>query len=126
LLTVNALVAADAVLIPTQPPAADLRGLRLFLETLEKIRAELNPDLETLGILVTFYDNRLNHHKEAVEAMNSAGLNVLPVMVGRSVRVAEAAAHGQPVTTHEPRNPQAEAYRELARTVTKWQNGKRT
>jgi len=125
LLTVNALSAADAVLIPTQPQVVDLRGLRLFLDTLEQVRNGLNPGLETLGILVTFFDARLLHHRGAVETMEAAGLPLLPVRIGRSVRVAEAATGGEVVTTYAPGNPQAEAYRQLAEVVDKWLNGHR-
>ena len=126
LLTVNALTAADAVLIPTQPQVVDLRGLRLFLDTLDNIRQELNPELETLGILPTFYDRRLVHHREAVEAMEQAGLPLMPVNIGRSVRVAEAAASGETVVTYEPKNPQAQAYRDLAEEIDQWLNEKQT
>ena len=120
LLTVNALTAADAVLIPTQPQAVDLRGLRLFLSTLDNIRQELNPELQTLGILPTFFDSRLTHHKEAIGAMERAGLPLMGVRIGRSVRVAEAAANGETVVTFEPKNPQAQAYRELAEEINQW------
>ena len=120
LLTVNALTAADAVLIPTQPQAVDLRGLRLFLDTLDNIRQELNPELQTLGILPTFFDRRLTHHKEAIAAMERASLPVMSVRIGRSVRVAEAAASGETVVTFEPKNPQALAYRELAEEINQW------
>ncbi len=120
LLTVGALTASDAVLIPTQPQAADLRGLQLFLDTLETIQAELNPGLKVLGVLVTFYDRRLNHHRQAIEAMRAGGLPLLPVMVGRSVRVAEAAGAGESVLSFAPTNPQAGAYGELAKVVRTW------
>ena len=126
LLTVNALTAADAVLVPTQPQVVDLRGLRLFLDTLDNIRQELNPELETLGILPTFYDRRLIHHREAVKAMEGAGLPVMSVKIGRSVRVAEAAASGETVVTYEPKNPQAQAYRELAEEIDRWLKNKLT
>lgn len=126
LLTLNALTAAEAVLIPTQPQVVDLRGLRLFLDTLKNIQAELNPELEILGILVTFYDRRLTHHQAAMEAMRDAGLPLLPVMIGRSIRVAEAAAHSETVVTYEPRNPQAEAYRELGEVVQRWLDARPT
>jgi len=125
LLTVNALTAADAVLIPTQPQAVDLRGLSLFLETLQNIRQELNPELETLGILPTFFDRRLTHHRDAIEAMERAELPVMQVKIGRSVRVAEAAANGETVVTFDPKNPQAQAYRELAEAINQWLNDKR-
>lgn len=117
LLTVNALTAADSVLIPTQPQAADLRGLALFLQSLERIKAELNPGLKVLGILLTFYDSRLNHHAEALAAMQGAGLPVLHTTIGRSVKVAEAMGTGQSVITYEPGNKQSEAYQELVREL---------
>lgn len=124
LLTVAALTAADACIIPTQPQAADLRGLALFLATIEQIRSELNPGLQVLGVLVTFFDGRLNHHKAAIETMQAAGVQLLPVMIGRSVRVAEAAGVGESVVTYEPGNPQAGNYRQLAEVVREWQKSK--
>jgi len=69
LLTVNALAAANGVLVPTQPQAADLRGLRLFLDTVGQVQEALNPGLELVGVLVTFYDGRLLHHQEALQVM---------------------------------------------------------
>jgi chromosome partitioning protein len=120
LLTANGLIAADAVLIPCQPSVLDLRGVRLLLHSLEIIRDDLNPTLELLGILITFYDQRITHHREAVEAIRQADLPVLPVMIGRSVRVAEAAGVGIPITVYEPSNPQAQTYRELADIVDEW------
>ncbi|MCJ7531711.1 MAG: ParA family protein, partial [Anaerolineales bacterium] len=113
LLTVISLVAADAVLTPTQPQVVDLHGLSLFLETLERIKLELNPELVHLGVLVTFFDNRLIHNEVAIKAMENADLPLLPVKIGRSIRVAEAAAAGEPVTVWDPNNPQAENYRKM-------------
>lgn len=124
MLTINALTAANGVLLPTQPQAIDLRGMKLFLETLEQVREELNPDIETIGVLVTFFDRRLLHHQDALSAMEGAGLPVLPVLIGRSVRIAEAAHEGESVLTYAPENPQANAYQELAKEVMKWlENG---
>lgn len=120
LLTTNGLAAADAVLIPCQPSILDLRGVRLVLDSLEMVRAELNPALHLLGILVTFYDARMTYHREAVETIKRAGLPVLPVKIGRSVRVSEAAGAGMPLTEYEPNNPQTQAYRELAQEIEKW------
>jgi len=120
LLTVNALTAAQAVLVPTGAGIQDLRGLRLFLSTLEQVREALNPDLQTLGIVVTFYDARLTHHREALTVLQGSGLPLLPVTIGRSVRVQEAAAGGQSVVSYAPENPQAAAYRELAKVVDAW------
>lgn len=117
ILTINALTAADSVLIPTQPQAADLRGLALFMQSLDRIKAELNPALDVLGVVVTFYDSRLNHHQEALAAMQSAGLPVLNTTIGRSVRVAEAMGAGESVITYEPGNKQSAAYIELAKEI---------
>jgi chromosome partitioning protein len=124
LLTVAALAASDAVLIPTQPQVVDLRSVRLFLDSIEKIKSNLNPALETLGILVTFYDNRYTHHRQALEAMRGAGLPVLPVMIGRSVRVAEAAGLGQSLLDYDSHNPQAENYQQLGKVILEWQRSK--
>ncbi|MCI0649939.1 MAG: ParA family protein [Chloroflexi bacterium] len=120
LLTVNALRAATAVIIPTQPQISDLRGLKLFLDTIVQIRQEINPRLEILGILVTFLDSRLIHHQDALATMRGQGLPVFEVRIGRSVRVAEAAAAGESIVIYDPSNPQAENYRQLAKEIEKW------
>jgi chromosome partitioning protein len=119
LLTVNALNAADGVLIPTQPAAADLRGLKMFLGTLEDMR-ELNPALELIGILPTFYDGRLNHHTAAVETLIDAGLSVLAARIGRSVRVQEAAGHAESITDYAPENKRAKEYNQLSEEILEW------
>jgi len=120
LLTINALSASHAVLVPSQPSAVDLRGARLFLNTLEDIQNELNPSLELLGILLTFYDPRISHHVKAKEQLEKAGLPVLPVLIGRSVRVVEAASAGVSVIEYEPNNPQSKNYRELSEIIKSW------
>ncbi len=125
LLVVNALTAAQGVLIPSAPEALALRGLRLFLTSLDQVKEALNPELETIGVLATFYDGRLNHHKEALAAMQAGGLPLLPVTVGRSVRVTEAAGLGESILTYEPKNPQAQAYRELGKVIKAWLKGER-
>lgn len=119
-LVVNALAASQAVLIPTQPMPVDVAGVKLFIKTVSEIKESLNPGLSILGILLTFYDDRLNTHKAGLEAMNSAGWPVLPVMVGRSVRVGESAALGESIMTFEPGNPQAAAYEELGGLIELW------
>jgi chromosome partitioning protein len=120
LLSVGGLVASDAILTPTQPQAVDLRGLSLFLDTLERIKSDLNLHIDLIGILMTFYDDRLLHHKLAVEVLKKSGLKLLPVQIGRSIRVAEAAAAGEPVLTWEPNNPQLEKYRMVAKIIFEW------
>ena len=73
-----------------------------------------------MGILLTFFDGRLNTHKAGVEAMDKAGWAVLPVRIGRSVRVGESAALGESIITFEPGNPQAAAYTELGELIEIW------
>ena len=122
LLTVNALNAADGVIIPTQPAAADLRGLRMFFSTLDDM-SELNPALEVIGILPTFYDGRLNHHNAAIETMSGAGLPMLSSRIGRSVKVQEAAGHAESITDYDPQNKRAKEYQVLAEEINQqWLN----
>ena len=124
LLTVNALTAARGVIVPTQPQAVDLRGLALFMDTVKQIKAELNPALEAIGILPTFFDGRLNHHNQALEAMRAAGLPVMKVFIKRSVRIAEAAGLSQSLAEYAPGNEQNESYKRLAEAVTRWLKSK--
>lgn len=97
LLTVNALAAADALLIPTQAEAAAVRAVALFLDFVHEVRADINPGLQVLGILPTFYDPRTRHHRAGLQALEGLGVPVLAVRIGRSVRVAEAALSGASV-----------------------------
>ena len=120
LLTVNALVAADWVLIPTAPMAADLAGVRLFLDTIGQIREALNPDLQLLGIALTFWDARLRHSQQALGVLQAAGLPMFETRIGRTVRIAEAMGLGESVLTYAPRNRQSGAYRDLAGEVLQW------
>jgi chromosome partitioning protein len=120
LLTAATLTAAQGILIPTQAQGVDLRALRLFLASVTLVQKALNPDLAIVGIVVTMYDARLGHHRDALAMLESSGLPLLRVRIGRSVKVAEAATAGQTVLTYEPRNPQAQAYRELAEVIDRW------
>ena len=125
LLTVNALNAADGVLIPTIPEIQALRGLALFWQSLQTVREALNPELHVIGIVPTFYDGRLIHHREALEALQAGGLPVLDVAIGRSVRVAESAAIGESVITYDPSNKRSGELRELGEVIQRWLNGER-
>jgi chromosome partitioning protein len=120
LLTVNALRAATAVIIATQPQISDLRGLALFLDTIDQVKQQINPQLKIAGILVTFADGRLIHHQDAIETMKGRGLPLFQTVIGRSVRVAEAAAAGESIVTYDPDNPQATNYKLLANEVDQW------
>jgi chromosome partitioning protein len=116
-LTVNALTASARVLVPTIPDYLSLRGLLLFLDTLGLVRRRLNPGLQVLGVLPTMYDARLLHGRDVIEAMERHGIQVLPMRIARTVRVAEAMNQHRPVWEFDPGNPAALAYLELGRWV---------
>ncbi len=100
LLVINALVAAQGVVSPVVPDALGLRGLRLFLDSLEVIKRELNPGLEILGVIVTQYDRRSTLHQAALDELVEGGLPVLGV-IKKSVAVARSAGQGLPMTSGE-------------------------
>ncbi len=118
LITVNALVAANEVLIPLLPEYLPLRGMGLLLETIRKIKKKLNPNLRILGILGTMYDGRTIHSREVLAEVRSLfGERVFDVVVKKSIRFAEAPVARQPILEYAPRHPGAQAYRELAEVI---------
>jgi chromosome partitioning protein len=119
LLAVNGLVAADGVIIPAQPAPADLRGLRLFLATLTKIKT-VNRELQTIGVILTQFDGRNSIHHEALIGLESSGLPVLSPVIPRSVKVQEAAGAAIPLTEYDPKGKATAAYRELCEGLEKW------
>ena len=116
MLTINALMAARWVIIPTQPTPKDLRGLRLFLNTLDDI-APANPSLGVLGVLFTKFDPRLILHRRALETIEAASLPVFRAKIGNSVRVAESEEQCQSIFVYAPDNPRVAEYRELTTEV---------
>ena len=116
MLTLNALMAADYVLIPTQPQVVDLRGLRLFRETLALLRNGDGRPRE-LGVLLTFYDGRLHLHQRARDVLRSAGFHLFETTIGRSIRVAESPEACRSIIDYAPSNPRALEYRALAQEV---------
>jgi chromosome partitioning protein len=119
LLTVCGLVAADGVLCPTLPAAADLRGLALFNTTLRRVK-QLNPGLELIGVIITRFDARLNSHNQALLALQSAGLPVLIPVIPQGVKIQEAAGVKQLITEYDPNGKPTAAYRELTESVETW------
>lgn len=115
LLTLNALVAADFVIIPTKPQIVDLRGLRLFLQTLDDVRF-INEHLRVMGVLITFWQN-YNLHKRAQAALERLGLPLFETKIGVSVRVAEGPEISMSVVDYAPRNDRAAEYRALTAEV---------
>ena len=116
ILTVNALVAADEVIIPSACEYLALRGIALFYQTLQEVQS-INGELRVLGILPTFFDSRLVHARDVLQAMKDRGLPVFEVEVGRSVRFAEASLSGESILTYARDNPGTDAYRRLAEIV---------
>lgn len=111
-LTVNALAAADTILVPAIPQFLDLRALKFLFRTISLAQDTVNPGLTVYGILPTFYDGRLRLHEEILAAWQASGLKVLPLRVKRSVRIAEAPMGRQPVSTFS--NEHGEVYKQLA------------
>ena len=94
----------------------------LFNSSISTIQAELNPELKLAGVLVCQFDNRLSHHKEALELLRRSGLPLLQACIGRSVRAAEAMGVGQPLIHYDPKGARSEEYRQLAEEVEQWLN----
>ena len=118
LLTINALVAADGVIVPVQCEYLSLRGLVQLENTMTMIREKLNPNVEIVGILATMYDRRLLHSKEAVEILkDNFGPLVLHTKIRKTVRYAEAPVKGESVLKYDPTSEAAEMYRDLAKEV---------
>ena len=119
LLTVNALTAADGVLIPIQTEYYALEGLSQLVHTIRRIRDGLNPRLEIDGVLLTMYDGRTNLSAQvASEVRRHMNGTVYRTVVPRSVRLSEAPSHGLPIALYDPASRGAHAYRELASEVT--------
>jgi len=118
MLTLNALCAADAVVVPLQCEFYALEGLGALVETLERVRASFHPDLRILGILLTMYDARTSLSRQvAREVRQHFGDRVLRAMVPRNVRISESPSYGQPVVTYDPASQGAIAYRLAAREI---------
>jgi chromosome partitioning protein len=118
LLTVNALTAADGVLIPLECEYFSMRGVALLTDTIEKVRERLNPKLEITGILPTMYDPRTVHSREVMaRVVERFGDIVFDAVINRTVRFPETTVAGAPITVWAPRSAGAKAYRLLAREV---------
>ena len=118
LLTINALTAADTVLIPIQCEYYALEGLNQVLKTVGLVKKKLNPQLETEGVVFTMYDARTNLSLEVVESVKSnLNQNIYKTIIPRNVRLAEAPSHGMPINLYDSRSTGAESYRLLAAEV---------
>lgn len=118
LLTLNALSAADSVLVPIQCEYLALEGVSELLDTLMRIRRTLNPNLQIEGILLTMYDERTSLSKQVASDLRSFfGTQVFESVIPRNVRLAEAPSHGKPIHFYDIHSKGAEAYINLAKEV---------
>jgi chromosome partitioning protein len=115
LLTINALVAADRVLVPLQCEFYALAGLAQLIDTIERVQEALNPRLELLGIVLTMYDRRNNLCEQvAGDVRRHFGAKVYDTVIPRNIRISEAPSHGLPVLVYDRRCAGAQAYAKLA------------
>jgi chromosome partitioning protein len=118
LLTLNALVATDTVLIPMQAEYFALEGISELMDTIERIRVSLNPRLEIEGVVLTMLDERTNLAQAVMaELRNFFGDRVCATTVPRNIRLAEAPSHGKPALLYDPRSRGAESYIRLAKEI---------
>ena len=120
LLTVNALAAADGVLVPVQCEYYALEGIADLTTTIKMINARINPKLEIQGIVLTMYDSRTNFSEQvAAEIRNFFGDKVYKTVIPRNVRIAEAPSHGKPVIAYDRISRGSSAYLKLAAELVK-------
>ncbi len=120
LLTVNALAAADEIIIPIQCEYYALEGLSKLLDSIRLVNTHLNPDLEVAGVVMTMHDARTNLSKQVIEEVRKFfGDKRYSTVIPRSVRLSEAPSFGQPITVYDGRSKGAKAYEELAKEVIK-------
>ena len=118
MLTVNALTAADTVLVPIQCEYYALEGLSQLIHTIELVQDRLNPKLEIEGVVFTMYDARTNLSLQVVENVKGyLHQNIYKTIIPRNVRLAEAPSHGLPINLYDTRSAGAESYRMLAQEV---------
>jgi chromosome partitioning protein len=118
ILTVNALTAANAVLIPLQCEYYAMEGLSQLLKTISLIKKRLNPDLEREGILLTMYDRRNNlSHQVEQDIRAHFGTEVFETVIPRNVKLSEAPSHGKPVILYDINSSGATSYMEIARVL---------
>ena len=120
MLTINALAAADAALIPVQAQYLSAKGLEQLLQTVQKVRRQINPKLKIEGILLTMTDSRTNYGQQIDNLIRGAygsKIKVFDQTIPRSVRAAEISAVGKSIFQHDPKGKVAEAYRSLTKEV---------
>ena len=120
MMTINSLVAADSVIIPSQPNFLSTKGLNLLLKSIAKTRRQINPDLKIDGILFTMVDGRTNNAKEIIASLREtvgSNIRVFDTEIPRSVRAAECSLYGKSIFAHDRGGKVAQAYEALTKEV---------
>ena len=120
MMTINALVAADSVIIPCEPSYLSVKGLDLLLHSIARVRRQINPDLKIDGVLMTMVDSRTNNARDISQALREVmgiSINVFNIEIPRSVRATECPNVGESIFTHDPGGKVAEAYAVLVKEV---------
>lgn len=118
MLTVNAMTAANTVLVPIQCEYYALEGLTQLIHTINLVKKRLNPELELEGVVFTMYDSRTNLSLQVVENVkDNLKQNIYKTIIPRNIRLAEAPSHGLPINLYDPKSTGAESYRLLAEEV---------
>ena len=118
LLTINALTAADGIIIPVQCEYLALEGLTLLTHTINLVRDNLNPGLKIRGLLMTMYDTRTNLSRQVVEEVRTHFADkVFDTIIPRNVRLSEAPSHGETILSYDPQSTGGLTYRDLAREL---------
>ena len=122
MLTINALAAADEVIIPAQAHYLSLRGMEQLIRTILNVKRKINPDLEIAGILITMADMRTNYSRDIVELLRSAygeSVRIFESIIPLSIRAAETSAEGKSIYLHDPAGKVSAAYAALTQEVLK-------
>lgn len=120
MMTINALVAADSVIIPSQPNFLSTKGLDLLLHSVVKVKRSINPDLKIEGILLTMVDGRTNHAKDVIQALRTGigqNIRVFDTEIPMSVRAAESSLSGESIFSYDRNGKVANAYKNLVKEV---------
>ena len=120
MMTINALVAADSVITPSQPSFLSTKGLNLLLHSISKVKRSINPDLKVDGILLTMVDSRTNNARDIIEALRSGvgqRIRVFETEIPHSVRAAECSLTGESIFSHDKNGKGAAAYEDLTKEV---------
>ena len=120
MLTINALAAADKVIVPLQAHYLSIKGMEQLIRTISNVKRKINPDLEIAGILITMADLRTNYSREIIELLHSAydeKLRIFESIIPQSIRAAETSAEGRSIYLHDPAGKVSAAYAALTREV---------